>query len=316
VTLDIEVAGAIAPGATIVVYFTPDASAQSFLDAITQAVHDTQNNPSVISISWGGPESVPEDDFMNQFDQALQAAALLGITVCVAAGDNGAAGEVPSQWDGAAHVDFPASSPNALACGGTLLEGSGGTITSESTWNDHTTAQDSFGAGGGGVSDAFPLPSWQQSANVPNSLSSGHPGRGVPDVCGNADPNSGYNILMTINGEQQAFPVGGTGAVAPLWAGLIARINQQLGRRVGYVNLILYGLGASAGAFQDITTGNNRVGPNYLGYDAGPGWDPCTGLGSPNGTALLTALANALGGSGQGSSSGQVAILSGRRPRW
>ena len=142
VALDIQVAGAVAPGATIAVYFAPnDPSSKGFLDALTQAVHDRQNNPSVISISWGGPDEDPTDNFLQQFHEALQAAMMFHITVCTAAGDNGAADETPRDrlgrrnWDGQAHVDFPSSSPFALACGGTRLIGANGTIASETVWN-------------------------------------------------------------------------------------------------------------------------------------------------------------------------------------
>jgi kumamolisin len=289
VVLDIQVAGAVAPGATIVVYFAPnDAASNGFLDAITKAVHDTEYNPSVISISWGGPENIPTTSFQTQFDQALQAAAMLGVTVCVAAGDNGAADEGPKEWDGAAHVDFPSASPFALSCGGTRLITANGSITAESVWNQNQAdvPDDSFGSGGGGVSGAFPLPAYQQQANVPAAPTpQGFQGRGVPDVTGDGDPDTGYNVL--VDGQQEQ--IGGTSAVAPLWAGLLALINQKLNGRVGFVNPQLYALAANSGAFHDITAGNNRVSYqsfNNVGYDAGPGWDACSGLGSPDGNTL------------------------------
>ena len=292
VVLDIEVAGAVAPRAKIVVYFAPGVASNNFLDALTQAVHDTVNSPSVISISWGAPESIPPTSFHIQFDQALQAAAMLGITVCVAAGDNGAADEGPNEWDGEAHVDFPSASPFALSCGGTRLITANGAIVAESVWNQNQAdvPVDSFGSSGGGVSGAFPLPAYQQKANVPLSLNpQGSQGRGVPDVAGAGDPATGYTIL--VDGQQEQ--VGGTSAVAPLWAGLIARINQTLNARVGFVNPQLYALAANSGAFRDITVGNNRVSYqsfNNVGYDAGSGWDACSGLGSPNGTKLASLL--------------------------
>jgi kumamolisin len=296
VVLDIEVASAVAPGAKIVVYFsTNDRASDGFLDAITKAVHDDQNNPSVISISWGGPEDANATGFQKQFDQALQAAAMLGITVCIASGDDGAADTGPKAWDGKAHVDFPASSPYALACGGTRLLVNGNAITHESIWNQHRAElavgpNGTFGSGGGGVSGAFPLPAYQKSAGVPASLNpAGYKGRGVPDVTGDGDPDSGYNIL--VDGEQMS--IGGTSAVAPLWAGLITRINQKLGGRVGFINPQIYSLAANSGAFRDITNGNNRCTyKNFhnVGYDSGPGWDACSGLGSPNGATLCSLL--------------------------
>jgi|SRR5215472_579238 len=298
VVLDIQVAGAAAPGAKFVVYFAPnDATSRGFLDALTKAIHDTENNPSVISISWGGPESMSTTNFQVEFDKALQAAAMLGITVCVAAGDNGAADVGPRGWDGKAHVDFPSSSPFALSCGGTRLLTANGAILAESVWNQGQAdlspaagSDGSFGAGGGGVSGAFPLPQYQQHANIPSSLNPpGFNGRGVPDVSGDGDPATGYNILV----DGQPMQEGGTSAVAPLWAALIATINQKLKGRVGFVNPQLYSLPTTSGAFHDISVGNNRVSFQQfknVGYDAGPGWDAASGLGSPDGTALSGVL--------------------------
>ncbi len=293
VVLDIQVAGAAAPGARYVVYFAPnDASSKGFIDALTKAVHDTQYSPSVISISWGGPESVPNSSYQMQFDQVLQAAAMLGVTVLVAAGDNGAADEGPKEWDGQLHVDFPSASPYILSCGGTRLITNGTSITAESVWNQNQAdvSQDSFGAGGGGVSGAFPLPAYQNSAKVPKAPKpKGFKGRGVPDVTGDGDPDTGYNILV----DGQKVQEGGTSAVAPLWAALIATINQKLKGRVGFINPQLYALPAGSGAFNDITVGGNRVtygSHKNVGYDAGPGWDAASGLGSPNGSILAGLL--------------------------
>jgi kumamolisin len=271
VLLDIEVAGSIAPGANIVVYFGPNTD-QGFLDAITTAIHDTTNNPSAISISWGGPESTWTAQATTNFDAAFADAATLGITVTVAAGDNGSSDGVT---DGLAHVDFPASSPHVLGCGGTALTASGATITSETTWNDGSSG----GATGGGISDVFALPSWQANAGVPHSVNPGaRVGRGVPDVAGDASPETGYQIY--VDGQSAVF--GGTSAVAPLWAGLVALLNQSLGKPVGFLNAALYA-GKETG-LHDITTGNNGA------YTAGTGWDACTGLGSPDGAKLLAAL--------------------------
>jgi kumamolisin len=270
VLLDIEVCGTIAPGANIAVYFAPNTD-QGFLDAITTAVHDDLRKPSVVSISWGGAESTWTAQAMTSYDQAFQDAGVLGVTVCVAAGDDGSSDGVT---DGEAHVDFPASSPNVLACGGTRLESSAGKISTEVVWNDG-----SDGATGGGVSDTFPLPAYQDNADVPVSVNPTHfKGRGVPDVAGDADPATGYQIY--VDGQSAVF--GGTSAVAPLWAALIALLNAQLPEPVGFLNLALYTKGT--GACHDITSGNNGA------YQAEPGWDACTGWGSPNGQALLTAL--------------------------
>ncbi len=292
VMLDIEVAGSIAPGANIAVYFAPNTD-QGFIDAITNSVHDTTRNPSVISISWGGPEDSWTQQSQTAMNAALQDAATLGVTVTVAAGDNGSS---DGQSDGKLHVDFPASSPYALACGGTTLDASGSTISSEVVWNETASGE---GATGGGVSIVFPLPSYQSSAGVPPQAQTNFVGRGVPDVAGDADPTTGYNVRV----DGQDAVVGGTSAVAPLWAALVALFNQKLGTRVGFLNPKLYPLGESV--FRDITTGNND--DTGLGaYSAGSGWDPCTGLGSPNGTAILNALSSTSGsgGSGNGGSAG------------
>ncbi len=276
VALDIEVVGGVAPGARIAVFFAPN-SDRGFLDAITQATHDSTNNPSVISISWGGPEASWTAQAMQAMDQAFQAAAALGITVCCAAGDNGSGDGVNDQQ---AHVDFPASSPYALGCGGTRLESANNQVTSEVVWDDSSTGG---GATGGGISDVFGLPTWQANAHVPPSINDQHVGRGVPDIAGNADPQTGYLVYV----DGQSAPIGGTSAVAPLWAGLIALLNQKRGRAVGYLHPFLYQNYQQLvqnKALRDVTSGNNG------GYAAGPGWDACTGLGTPDGTQLLNAL--------------------------
>ncbi|MDX6417763.1 MAG: kumamolisin [Trebonia sp.] len=278
VELDIEVVGGVAPGAVQVVYFGTNTD-QGFIDAISQAVHATPS-PIAVSISWGQSEDQWSAQSRTAMDQAFADAAALGATVTVAAGDNGSSDDPSEQTQ--VHCDFPASSPNALACGGTKLMGntSSFAITSEVVWNELASNE---GAGGGGISDVFPLPSYQANAGVPTSAVGGGTGRGVPDVAGNADPVTGY--LVVVDGQQE--PIGGTSAVAPLWAGLIARLAQATGKRLGLLQPMLYA-GAAAGAaapgFNDIVTGNNGA------YKAGPGWDACTGLGSPNGASLLDLL--------------------------
>ncbi len=272
VMLDIEVAGAIAPAAKIVVYFAPNTD-QGFLDAITTAVHDSTNQPSVISISWGSAESQWTPQSLSNFYEAFQAAAAMGVTVCCASGDNGSSDGVN---DGNNHVDFPASSSFVLGCGGTTLQASNGQIVNEVVWNN----QPNGGAGGGGVSDVFPLPAWQNGFGVPAPSDPANGGRGVPDVAGDADPSTGYNIL--VDGQNAVF--GGTSAVAPLWAALVARINQQIGKPIGFLNPLIYAQAVEASGFHDITDGNNGS------FRAAVGWDPCTGLGSPDGAQLMAAL--------------------------
>ncbi|HWF07965.1 MAG TPA: S53 family peptidase [Bryobacteraceae bacterium] len=272
VMLDIEVAGAIAPGAAIAVYFAPNTD-QGFHDAISKAAHDTARKPSVISISWGGPEDSWSQQARDAMNAALQDAAAMGVTVTVAAGDDGSTDGVT---DGKQHVDFPASSPFSLACGGTKLTDSGTKIPSEQVWNELTKNE---GSTGGGVSTFFPLPDYQKNAGVPKNVDTSFVGRGVPDICGDADPETGY--LIRVDGQTEV--IGGTSAVAPLWAALAALLNQQLGKPIGFVNPKLYALPAAS--FFDVVTGNNGA------YKAGPKWDACTGLGSPNGTAIASALA-------------------------
>jgi kumamolisin len=275
VMLDIEVAGALAPDATIAVYFAPNTD-RGFLDAILAAIHDQQNRPDIISISWGSAESGWTKQALTAFDQAFASAAAVGVTVCCAAGDNGSTDGVQ---DGRFHVDFPASSPHVLACGGTRLVVSQG-APNETVWNELAAGE---GATGGGVSAVFGLPSWQQSANVPPSANPEHTiGRGVPDVAGDADPTTGYAVL--VDGKDQV--IGGTSAVAPLWAALIARCNEKLGQSVGFVNPALYKRAASA--FHDVVEGSNGPGA----YEARAGWDACTGLGTPIGDRLLQQLSS------------------------
>jgi kumamolisin len=279
VLLDIEVAGSVAPGAALVVYFAPNTD-QGFLDAVTNAVHATPT-PVAVSISWGQSEDSWTAQARTALDAAMADGVALGVTVCVAAGDNGSSDGVSGSQP---HVDFPASSPHGLACGGTSLQADpgSGVISSETVWNDGSSG----GAGGGGVSDVFALPAWQTSAGVPGNAASGSPGRGVPDVAGDADPDTGYEVLV----DGQSTVIGGTSAVAPLWAALVSRLAQATDGPFGLIQEVLYAgvaSGQAAPGFQDIISGSNGA------YSAGPGWDACTGLGSPNGSALLASLSAA-----------------------
>jgi len=269
VELDIELAGAIAPSAEIAAYFAPNTD-QGFIDAVTTAVHDANLKPSIISISWGGPEDSWTEQSRNALNTACQDAATMGVTILAASGDSGA-----SDGTSAPTVDFPGASPYVVGCGGTKLTISGTRVSAEVAWNELSANE---GATGGGVSEFFALPSYQDGADVPKALN-GFVGRGVPDVAGDADPETGYSVV--VDGQQQV--IGGTSAVAPLWAGLLARINQSLGKNVGYVNPLLYASNAES-TFRDITSGSNGE------YAATKGWDACTGLGSPNGAGLLAAL--------------------------
>jgi kumamolisin len=269
VMLDIEVAGAAANGAAMAVYFTSN-TARGFQDALSTAVHDQLHTPTIVSISWGNPEQLWTQQSMEVFDQVAQEAALLGITVIAASGDHGSTDGLPGNKN---HVDFPASSPHVLSVGGTRLVSANSVITNETVWNDGPSG----GATGGGYSNVFQRPQWQASVAT-------QPSRGVPDTASNADPDTGYNIL--VDGEYQT--IGGTSAAAPLWAALLARCNQMLNTRLGLINPMLYSINQNNG-FRDITHGNNG------GFSATPGWDPCTGLGTPIGNRLLQALSTTTG---------------------
>jgi kumamolisin len=283
VYLDLEVIGSVAPGATMVVYFG-GTSYDAFLATVKAAVHDTTNNNSVISISWGGPEHPENTMYTNAMNEALQEAANFGTTVCASSGDDGSSDQ-RSNPDGLAHVNFPASSPFALCCGGTTLTLDSGKVTDEVVWNSMGNAT------GGGVSAAFPPPPYQTTAAISvTSVNPGAgPGRGVPDVAGSAD-RYGAGYLILIDGVSWLIASGGTSAVAPLWAALIARINEQLGRKVGFINPVIYQQNVAKNAFRNVTEGANNVSAKPPGYQAGPGWDACTGWGSPIGGALLAAL--------------------------
>jgi len=277
VMLDIEVAAGLAPGARIAVYFAPNTD-RGFLDVVTGAIHDDARRPSVVSISWGAPESQWTLQAMSAMDQAFADGAALGVTVCCAAGDNGSSDGVT---DGQAHADFPASSPHALACGGTRLVATSTQVTSETVWNGGT----GHGATGGGVSAVFSAPSWQAGLPVPASPTSTG-GRGVPDVSGDADPQTGYRVRV----DGQDLVIGGTSAVSPLWAALSVRLAAAIGAPTGYLAPLLY---EHATDFRDITSGTNGA------YAAGVGWDACTGLGSPDGERLAVALASPDGSDGE-----------------
>jgi kumamolisin len=273
VLLDIEVVGGLAPGAQIVVYFAPNTDA-GFVDAVSEAVHATPT-PAAISISWGQSEDDWTAQARNALDSVFADAVTLGATVTAAAGDNGSS---DGASDGRDHADFPASSPHVLACGGTSLNAdpTSGTVSAETVWNNGAQG----GATGGGVSDVFAQPTWQSSAGVPVKTRGG---RGVPDVAANADPQTGYQVL--VDGARLVY--GGTSAVAPLWAALVARLAQATGQSLGLLAAQLYqgtNAGQEAAGFRDVTSGDNGS------FAAGRGWDACTGLGAPDGTALLARL--------------------------
>jgi kumamolisin len=289
VMLDIEVVGALAPGAQVAVYFSTF-DEKGLIDALSAVLSDTVHKPAVLSISWGWDENQPfQSDILwspaaiEHVNHSFLAAAQLGITVCVSTGDDGAEAQIQ---DGRAHVNFPATSPYVLAVGGTTLHvrknTTGQTTLTEVVWNSGP------GAGtGGGISDVTAMPAWQQGI-VPISINPGHfAGRGIPDVAADADPATGYFVM---SGGKFGV-VGGTSASAPLWASLITRINAALGIRTGNFNALLYTKYGPAGVLRDIVTGNNDTDGLLEGqFPAGTGWDACTGWGVPDGVKLLAAL--------------------------
>jgi kumamolisin len=315
-TMDIEIAGAIAPGADIDVYFANNTMAgwRAALHAAAGVRGDDDPAPTaadgspvlpatVISLSWGVAEVQPSGNWKDQVDLAVQQARDRGVTVCCASGDLGSLGVDPGAGTGyqnAANVSCPASSPFALACGGTTIG-----AQAETAWNNPTWKSSPM-AGGGGVSGYFARPDWQASSRVPPHASIGASwlradadratwnGRGIPDVAANADAASGYELFV---GGRAALG-GGTSAATPLWSGLVALLNEHLshagGRPItlGYVNALLYRPDVAA-ALTPITQGNNRLqgsGPGVAYFQAGRGWNPCTGLGVPDGRRLLEAL--------------------------
>ncbi len=294
-TQDIFIAGSAAPGAEIAVYFTTY-SQPGWVDLVARVIHPSAGDPqcSVLSSSFyvsNGDDAATllasgiSSGWITAVTQQFEDAAIQGVTICIASGDTGADSKV---GDGLAHVQYPATDPWVLSVGGTTIGNISGSTFDEYAWNDIFFGGFS-GATGGGISDLFPQPSYQVDAGVPLSVNDGHRGRGVPDVSANASPNSGYPIVL--GGALSPFPASGTSASAPLWAGLIAAVNAALNESVGFVNPVLYALGSSV--FRDIiaepgATDNSLNG--VTGYPVGPGWDACTGWGSPRGTALLNGL--------------------------
>ena len=291
--LDITISSAIAQEANLAVYFTVGTN-QGIINALQRMIHPGTGDPqpTVLSISYGWS---PDDTWnfineieYNQMSALFQDAAHLGITVMVSSGDSGAM--IMSKTK--AEASYPATDPWVTACGGTTIGNIEGNNFTEYVWNDSwgSGASEQQGATGGGISAVFPVPAYQNGFNLPNSLTNNKPGRGIPDIAGNASPLSGYP--QSQSGQTGAG--GGTSAVAPLYAGLIAVINANLGMSVGFINPILYSLKGSA--FRPIAgppgPANNSFG-NVTGYPATAGWNACTGLGSVIGTALQDGLAAA-----------------------
>ena len=273
IALDLQIIAGLLPTARIVVYFAPN-TIQSLVTAINQAIFDDVHRPQVLSVSWGSAEKFWTAPGLDAMQAVLADAKRLRVSVVFAAGDQLATAGLS---DGNAHVWFPASSPYALGCGGTALGGDG--TNAETVWNDGSSGT------GGGISDVFPVPAYQTGLSLPPSVNDGGTRRGVPDVAGAAAGTPGYRIVL--NGTETVKD--GTSAVAPLWAALIAIANAQRSTPLGFVNSALY---ANAALFRPIVQGNNRA--DGTGYEAASGWNACTGLGVPDGAAIVAALAAAV----------------------
>ena len=276
-TMDLDLVGTIAPETSILLVQTSN-DLQGQYHAVTSVITDAKNAPSVLSCSWGGLEPGQAPLFMRALDRWFQSAAVLGMTVCCSSGDAGD-GTANHQSPGTFTIQFPASSPHVLACGGTTLHPKAGT---EVAWKQMQCGRPI--ASGGGFSDFFPLPSWQRAAGInardwiPRGAGSGK-GRAIPDIAAKANMEQGYSIV--VGGVE--YPAGGTSAAAPLWAGAAAILNEGLNVRIGSLNALLYD-GSLRSGLRDIVAGNTGV------FRAGKGWDACTGWGSPRVEALLRIL--------------------------
>lgn len=289
--IDIEVIASLCPRAALRVYRC-GASFHGMADAITRAVGE---NVDVISISWGARENALTSGEISSIEKALAMARSASVTVCAAAGDFGASGMLDETGkfpandpSGRVHCIYPGSSPQVLSCGGTeIVEARG--HRREIVWND--TARKGL-ATGGGVSDQFPRPDWQAGLKVDPVNPQAVPGRIMPDVAAVAALRDW--TFFDEGGKRDLE--GGTSAVAPFYAALVALAGQQRRKagkaRLGFLNDRLYALAAAGGLFNDIREGHNRVLPGGAGYRAAPGFDACTGWGTPRIRELLAALAS------------------------
>lgn len=288
VMMDVQVIAGLCPAAGISVYFSTF-DEQGWVDLLNAVI---AARPVVLSCSWGLAEEDPgwSAGAIAAISDSLNAARLLGITICVSSGDDGSGDQLD---DGEAHVDFPSSSPFTLGVGGTMLVRSGGSAN-EVTWWEAPGRRTNRGGGssGGGVSLEFDRPSWQD-VHIKSLNPGSRDGRVAPDVAALAGPPL-YDLIFV----GKDAPNGGTSASAPLWAALITRINALLpqAKQQRFLTPLLYqdsgnGKPVGAVAFRDITVGNNTSSPQPgRGYKAGPGFDAVTGWGVPDGVKLLNCL--------------------------
>ncbi|WP_223632979.1 protease pro-enzyme activation domain-containing protein [Corallococcus sp. EGB] len=309
VTMDVELVAAVCPAARVVVYNagSKDYSLRDYHRVLAEALSDRENRPSVLTTSWSFYEgSLIQQGEEGVFERLFVEAALLGITVCAASGDLGSQVPVnavsPTGAITLAATSYPAASALVLGCGGTTLEAVGDVLHHERVWNRLGEAMSmgllgrmstAAGASSGGVSTMNALPLYQQGMGVPDLVRSSwkngafdvsrSTGRGVPDVAANADLHTGYQIVF--KGQQGV--AAGTSAAAPMWAALIVRLNEALGERVGFLNPRLYTLVTEGEAVvRRITQGGNGA---YFASEETL-WNACTGLGTPDGEALLAGL--------------------------
>ncbi len=293
--MDTEIVHAAAPGAMLRVVLmpagpqdTPAAAAAAMLEALPLAIRDTD----VVSFSGGVGEHFFSPAQVAQMRRILRDAAARHVTVVAASGDSGAASDV-YRWGvtPVKEVSLPAADPFVLSAGGTTLTigPRTGSYGGETAWNQ--VVRGGAFASGGGFSGIFARPAYQDG--VPGTEGT----RGVPDVA--ADASTGMTLARQAgDGSYQLLSAGGTSAAAPLWGGLMADADQLAGHDLGFVNPALYEIARSPAygqVFHDVTTGNNTVvinGVTYTGYQAGPGWDPVTGLGSPDAAALIPILSH------------------------
>jgi kumamolisin len=292
VMLDVEVVAGACPKAKVVVYFA-QFTEQGWITILDAAIHDTKNDPGVLSVSWGFAEDklIWTQQAMTQINESLKEAALVGVTVCVAAGDDGSSDAIP---DGHAHVNFPASSPYVLSVGGTTIPVRG-SKQPDVVWKEGSGVRATGGGStGGGTSAQFARPGWQKKIKIKSVNPGGLVGRCLPDIAANADWTASPYLLV-VNGTAQGN--GGTSAATPLLASLLTRINEEHAssgkHRVGYVTPVLYqtkGRGSigSAGCV-DVIKGDNDT-ASVGGYDAGVGYDAVSGWGTPDGMQLAHLL--------------------------
>ncbi|MEV6591174.1 S53 family peptidase [Streptomyces acidicola] len=290
VMMDVQIIAGLCPEAQISVYFAPF-SQKGWIDLLDQVIAD---RPVCLSVSWGFPEDDPDWAQIGpaEIDKRLEGLAKLGITVCVASGDDGCGDGLA---DGRAHADFPSVSAFVLGVGGTMIDTSGQEVAWWQAPGHRTNTVGGTGASGGGVSALVQRPEWQQQIQVDSLNPDGIKGRVVPDVAALAGP-PGYDLTLL----GKPAPNGGTSAAAPVWASMIARVNASLpaGKQQRFLTPLLYQSGSNGrplarAACRDIATGHdNRSHPPAVGYLVTAGYDAVTGWGVPDGVALLKALQN------------------------